>query len=54
MTTIRTFAFIAAVLITAFLLRVFAYDLSTPQHDVATGSQHAVAGTPASSRSSAD
>jgi hypothetical protein len=30
MTTIRMFAFIAALLVTAFLFRVFAYGLSAP------------------------
>jgi len=54
MTTIRMFAFIAAVLVTAFLFRVFAYGLSAPQHDEASISQHAIVGTPTSSPSSAD
>jgi hypothetical protein len=54
MTTIRMFAFFAAVLVTAFLLRVFSYGLSAPQNGAATISQHAVAGTPASLRSSVD
>jgi hypothetical protein len=54
MTTIRMFAFIAAVLVTAFLFRVFAYSLSAPQHDEASISQHAIVGTPTSSPSSAD
>jgi hypothetical protein len=54
MTTIRTFGFIGAVLVTAFLFRVFAYGFSEPQHDVVSISQHAVAGTPVSSPSSAD
>jgi hypothetical protein len=54
MTTIRMFAFIAAVLVTAFFLRVFAYGLSPPQDEVATISHHAIAGTPASSRPSVD
>jgi hypothetical protein len=38
MNTIRMFAFVAAVLITALLFRVIAYDLTAPQ------SIHAVAG----------
>ena len=32
MNTIRMFAFAAAVLITAFLFRVLAYDLTAPAH----------------------
>jgi hypothetical protein len=32
MNMIRMFAFVAAVLITAFLFRVIAYDLTAPQH----------------------
>jgi hypothetical protein len=47
MTTLRMFAFAAAVLITAFLLRVFAYGLTAPQHAAAVR-------TSASSQSSAD
>ena len=39
MTTIRMFAFLAAVLITAFLLRVIMYSVTIPQ------SVHSVAGT---------
>jgi hypothetical protein len=54
MTAIRMFAFVAAVLVTAFFFRVLADGLSAPQNEVATISQHAVAGTPASSRSSVD
>jgi hypothetical protein len=52
MTTIRMSAFIAAVLVTAFLFRVFAYGLSAPQHDEASISQRAVVGTPTNSPSS--
>ena len=54
MTPIRMFAFIAAVLVTAFLFRVFAYGLSAPQRDEASVSQHAIVGTPTSSPSSAE
>jgi hypothetical protein len=54
MTPIRMFAFIAAVLVTAFLFRVFAYGLSASQHDEASVSQHAIVGTPTSSPSSAE
>lgn len=32
MNMIRMFAFVSAVLITAFLFRVIAYDLTAPQH----------------------
>jgi hypothetical protein len=54
MTTIRMFAFIAAVLVTAFLFRVFAYGLSAPQHDEVSISQHAAVGTPTNSPLRAD
>jgi hypothetical protein len=46
--TTRMFAFVAAVLITAFLFRVIAYDLTAPQPT------RAVASTKASSQSTAD
>jgi hypothetical protein len=39
MNMIRMFAFVAAVLITAFLFRVIAYDLTAPQHAEAGTSQ---------------
>ena len=39
MNTIRMFAFVAAALITAFLFRVIAYDLTSPQHAKAGTSQ---------------
>jgi hypothetical protein len=48
------FAFVAAVLITAFFFRVFADGLSAPPQEAAAISPHAVAAIPASSRSSAD
>jgi hypothetical protein len=32
MNTLRMFAFVAAVLITAFLFRVMAYESTVPQH----------------------
>jgi hypothetical protein len=35
MSTIRMFAFVAAVLITALLFRVMAYGFTVPQHDPA-------------------
>lgn len=54
MTTIRMFAFIASVLVTAFFFRVLADGLSAPQTDVATSSQHSIVATPASSQSSVD
>jgi hypothetical protein len=54
MTTIRMFAFFAAVLVTAFFLRVLADGLSAPPHEAATISQPSIAATPASSRSSVD
>ena len=46
MNTIRMFAFVSAVLITAFLFRVFAYGLTVPQH--------AVDGTAVSTQAAAD
>ena len=39
MNMVRMFAFVAAVLITAFLFRVIAYDLTAPQHAQAGTSQ---------------
>ena len=54
MSTIRMFAFVAAVLITAFFFRVIAYELTAPQHAEAGTSQHAVTGTPVSSLSRND
>ena len=54
MNTIRMFAFVSAVLITAFLFRVIAYDLTEPQHAEAGSSQPAVARASASSQSSGD
>jgi hypothetical protein len=54
MTTIRMFAFIAAVLVTAFLFRVFAYGLSAPQHDEVSIFQHAAVGAPTNSPLRAD
>ena len=48
MNTTRMFAFVAAVLITAFLFRVIAYDLTAPQPT------RAVASSKASSQSTAD
>jgi hypothetical protein len=52
MNVIRMFAFVAAVLITAFLFRVIAYDLSAPTHAEAGTSE--VTSAPVSSQSSGD
>jgi hypothetical protein len=41
MNKIRMFAFVASVLVTAFLFRVIAYDLTAPQHAEAGTAQHA-------------
>jgi hypothetical protein len=54
MTTFRTFAFIAAALVTAFLFRAFAYGLSAPRHDEVSVSQQLSVGTPTSVRLRAD
>jgi hypothetical protein len=48
MTTFRMFAFCCAVLVTAFLFRVFAYGLSTPQHDAGHTSHFSMADKPVS------
>jgi hypothetical protein len=48
------FAFVSAVLITAFLFRVIAYDLTAPQHAGAGSSQPAAASASVSSQSSGD
>ena len=52
MTMIRMFAFVASVLVTAFLFRVIAYDLTSPQHAEVSTSQQALASTPVRSQSS--
>lgn len=50
----RMFAFVASVLVTAFLFRVIAYDLTSPAHAEAGTSQRVAAGTPVSSQSGGD
>jgi hypothetical protein len=50
MNLIRMFAFVSAVLITAFLFRVIAYDLTSPAHAQMGTSQVPIASVGSQSR----